>query len=279
MTKHLFFRAFGRIATAAAVSLGALFYPGAADAHALWINMTDYHPAFDAEKALAKTKLYMGWGHHFPVDGYVSEDEFNRIWLRTPDGEEKIVKLETTGFAASELKLAKEGLYLIGVTRHASYNTKYRDEEGQSHLVKQDMTGLANVFSSTYSQQFAKTIFCVGDRTAGAFDRPLGQTLEIVPLVNPYEIANNTGGDLSVLVLFEGEPAAHVKLSAKYEGFSQTDESSCATMTDKNGVAHIRITHWGPWVIKTGMTMDPRGDLAGRVMTESYYASLTFLVP
>ena len=260
MTKHLFFRAFGHIAAAAAVSLGALFYPGAADAHALWINMTDYHPAFDAEKALAKTKLYMGWGHHFPVDGYVSEDEFNRIWLRTPDGEEKIVKLETTGFAASELKLAKEGLYLIGVTRHASYNTKYRDEEGQSHLVKQDMTGLANVFSSTYSQQFAKTIFCVGDRTAGAFDRPLGQTLEIVPLVNPYEIANNTGGDLPVLVLFEGEPAAHVKLSAKYEGFSQTDESSCATMTDKNGVAHIRITHWGPWVIKTGMTMDPRGD-------------------
>lgn len=279
MTKHLFFRAFGRIAAAAAVSLGALFSSGAADAHALWINMTDYHPAFDAEKALAKTKLYMGWGHHFPVDGYVSEDEFNRIWLRTPDGEEKIVKLETTGFAASELKLAKEGLYLIGVTRHASYNTKYRDEEGQSHLVKQDMTGLANVFSSTYSQQFAKTIFCVGDRTAGAFDRPLGQTLEIVPLVNPYEIANNTGGDLPVLVLFEGEPAAHVKLSAKYEGFSQTDESSCATMTDKNGVAHIRITHWGPWIVKTGMTMDPRGNLAGRVMTESYYASLTFLVP
>ena len=279
MTKHLFFRAFGRIAAAAAVSLGALFYPGAADAHALWINMTDYHPAFDAEKALAKTKLYMGWGHHFPVDGYVSEKEFDRIWLTSPDGAETDVKLETTGFAASELKLAKEGLYLIGVTRHASYNTKYRDEEGQSHLVKQDMTGLANVFSSTYSQQFAKTIFCVGDRTAGAFDRPLGQTLEIVPLVNPYEIVNNTGGDLPVLVLFEGEPAAHVKLSAKYEGFSQTDESSCATMTDKNGVAHIRITHWGPWIVKTGMTMDPRGDLEGRVMTESYYASLTFLVP
>ena len=51
MTKHLFFRAFGRIAAAAAFSFGALFYPGAADAHALWINMTDYHPAFDAEKA------------------------------------------------------------------------------------------------------------------------------------------------------------------------------------------------------------------------------------
>ena len=220
----------------------------------------------------------MGWGHHFPVDGYVSEDEFNRIWLTTPDGEEKTIKLETTGFAASELKLAEEGLYLIGVTRHASYNTKYRDEEGQSHLVKQDMTGLANVFSSTYSQQFAKTIFCVGDRTAGAFDRPLGQTLEIVPLVNPYEIVNNTGGDLPVRVLFAGEPAPHVKLYAKYEGFSQTDESACVAMTDKN-VAHLRITHWGPWIVKTGMTMEPRGNLAGRVMAESYYASLTFLVP
>ena len=279
MTKHLFFRAFGRLAAAAALSLGALFYPGAADAHALWINMTDYHPAFDIEKAMAKTKLYMGWGHHFPVDGYVSEEDFTRIWLTTPDGEEKTIKLETTGFAASELKLAEEGLYLIGVTRHASYNTKYRDAEGQTQSVKQDMTGLSDVLSSTYSQQFAKTLFCVGDRTAGAFDRLLGQTLEIVPLVNPYQLGNNTGGDLPVRVLFEGEPAAHVKLSAKYEGFSQTDESSCATMTDRNGVAHIRITHWGPWVIKAGLTMEPRGDLAGRVMTENYYASLTFLVP
>ena len=279
MTKHLFSRAFGSLAAAAALSLGALLYPGAADAHALWINMTDYHPAFDTEKALAKTKLYMGWGHHFPVDGYVSEEDFNRIWLTTPDGEEKTIKLETTGFAASELKLTEEGLYLIGVTRHASYNTKYRDAEGQTQSVKQDMTGLSDVLSSTYSQQFAKTLFCVGDRMAGAFDRPLGQTLEIVPLVNPYEIMNNTGGDLPVRVLFEGEPAAHVKLSAKYEGFSQTDESSCATMTDRNGVAHIRITHWGPWVVKTGMTMAPRGNLAGRVMSENYYASLTFLVP
>lgn len=279
MTKHVFSRVFGRMVAALALSLGTLLHSGAADAHALWINMTDYRPAFDTEKAMAKTKLYMGWGHHFPVDGYVSEDEFNRIWLTTPDGEEKTIKLETTGFAASELKLTEEGIYLIGVTRHASYNTKYRDAEGQSHLVKQDMTGLSNVFSSTYSQQFAKTIFCVGDRMAGAFDRPLGQTLEIVPLVNPYEIMNNTGGDLPVRVLFEGEPAAHVKLSAKYEGFSQTDESSCATMTDRNGVAHIRITHWGPWVIKAGLTMEPRGDLAGRVMAENYYASLTFLVP
>ena len=279
MKKHLFPRAFGRMAAAVALSLGALLYPGAADAHALWINMTDYHPAFDAAKALAKTKLYMGWGHHFPVDGYVSEEDFNRIWLTTPDGEEKTIKLETTGFAASELKLTEEGIYLIGVTRHASYNTKYRDEEGKTQSVKKDMTGLSDVLSSTYSQQFAKTLFCVGDQMAGAFDRPLGQTLEIVPLVNPYQLGNNTGGDLPVRVLFEGEPAAHVKLSAKYEGFSQTDESSCATMTDRNGVAHIRITHWGPWVIKAGLTMEPRGDLAGRVMTESYYASLTFLIP
>ena len=116
-------------------------------------------------------------------------------------------------------------------------------------------------------------------RSAGAFDRPLGQTLEIVPLANPYKLANNTGGDLPVQVLFEGEPVPHIKLYAKYEGFSQTDESSCAAMTDGNGVAHLRITHWGPWVVKTGMTMEPRGNLAGRVMTENYYASLTFLVP
>ena len=58
---------------------------------------------------------------------------------------------------------------LIGVTRHASYNTKYRDGAGETQSVKKDMTGLSNVVSSTYSQQFAKTLFCVGDEMAGAF--------------------------------------------------------------------------------------------------------------
>ena len=84
---------------------------------------------------------------------------------------------------------------------------------------------------------------------------------------------------MTVQVLFEGKPAEHLKLYAKYEGLAQTDESSCVAMTDRNGVAHIRITHWGSWLIKTGMTMESRGMLKGKVLTEGYYASLTFLVP
>ena len=249
-----------------------------ADAHALWINMTDYHPPVHGEN-LAKTKMYMGWGHRFPVDGYVAKEDFNSITLIAPDGKKRNITLETTGFAASELSLSQQGLYFISVERHGSYNTKYRDADGKEHLVKKDMTGLEGVYASTYSQQFAKTLFLVGDEISGDFSRPLGQKLEIVPLTNPYRIVNNTGGNMTVQVLFEGKPAEHLKLYAKYEGFAQTDESSCVAMTDRNGVAHIRITHWGPWVIKTGMTMESRGMLKGKVLTEGYYASLTFLVP
>ena len=41
-----------------------------ASAHTLWINCTDYRPDFSSRSG-AKTKIYMGWGHHFPVDSFV----------------------------------------------------------------------------------------------------------------------------------------------------------------------------------------------------------------
>ena len=82
-----------------AMVLAMLFFSYTADAHSLWLNFTDYMPAA-SDSGQIKTKLYIGWGHRFPVDSFVKSEDFESIILRDPMGREKDVILETTGFAA-----------------------------------------------------------------------------------------------------------------------------------------------------------------------------------
>lgn len=266
-------KAFGNLL--AVMALTAI--PLAASAHTLWINATDYTPSWKADTG-AKTKIYMGWGHHFPVDGYVKAEDFVKISLTSPSLKEQEVSLETTGFAASSLELEEEGIYLAGVIRKASNNTKYK-KEGKIVNIKGTKEGLKNVVSSIHSQQFAKSLICAGDGEGKNITRALGHKLEIIPLTNPYTLANNMGGVLKVQVLFEGKPLSYNKVFAMYEGYSQDDQSAASVSTDSRGIAELRITHWGPWVVKTNIERAATGDLQGQVDEEKYFASLTFCVP
>ena len=106
-----------------------------ASAHTLWINCSDYTPNFSTP-SVAKTKIYMGWGHHFPVDSFVKAEDFTNISVLSPSSKTENVTLETTGFAAKQLSLKEEGLYVIAVTRRDAYNTSYK-ENGKLVLAKE----------------------------------------------------------------------------------------------------------------------------------------------
>ena len=175
-----------------------------ADAHTLWVNFTDYMPSAGGSGQM-KTKLYIGWGHHFPVDSFVKAEDFEKIVLRDPTGIEKNIALETTGFAAAALTLDKPGIYTAAATRKESMNTAY-EEDGKKVTYKGPKTGKKNIISSVYSQQFAKSIICGGELITGDASHVFGQKLEIIPVTNPYEIMNNRGGIMKVKVLFEGKP-------------------------------------------------------------------------
>lgn len=248
-----------------------------ASAHTLWVNCTDYTPAF-SEKSGAKTKIYMGWGHHFPVDSYVKATDFTDITLLAPSKKTEKLTLETTGFGAKQVKFDESGLYVVAVTRKDAYNTTYL-ENGKPKMIKGTKEGLDNVVSSTYSQQFAKTLINVGEGEAKNLSHVFGQKLEIVPLTNPYDLTNNRGGTMKVKVLFNGKPVQHKKVFAMYEGYSNDDAASCAVSTDAKGVAELRIDHWGTWVVKTKLELQATEAFASKVNQENYYASLTFNVP
>ena len=254
-----------------------VFVPLSASAHTLWVNCTDYTPAFSSRSG-AKTKIYMGWGHHFPVDSFVKAEDFTDITVLAPSKKNEKVTLETTGFAAKQLSLKEEGLYVVAVTRKDAYNTSYK-ENGKTVHIKGTKEGHNNIISSTYSQQFAKSLILSGNGDMGNLSHEFGQKLEIIPLTNPYAITNNRGGEMLLKVLFNGKPVQHKKVFAMYEGYSTDDDASCTVSTDENGVAKLRIDHWGPWVVKTRLEILPTGEMKDKVNQENYFASLTFCVP
>lgn len=248
-----------------------------ASAHTLWLNATDYTPTWKASTG-AKTKIYIGWGHHFPLDGYVNAEDFIKISLVSPSLKVKDIALETTGFAASSLGLKEKGTYLVGITRKASNNTKYQ-KDGKVVAIKGTKEGLEKVISSTHSQQFAKILLCAGAGHSKNIGYVFGHKLEIIPLTNPYALTNNTGGIMKLKVLLNGKPVMYNKVYAMYEGYSQDDQFASTASTDGNGIAELRITHWGPWVVKTNVTGPAAGKLKDKVNEEKYFASLTFFVP
>ena len=264
------------IGTLASVIM-SIMIPAVASAHTLWINCTDYTPGYSA-RAGAKTKIYMGWGHHFPVDSFVKAEDFTDIAILAPSKKSEKVTLETTGFAAKQLSLKDEGMYLVAVTRKEAYNTAYK-ENGKIIHIKGTKEGHSDIISSTYSQQFAKSLIMAGKGDAANLSHAFGQKLEIIPLTDPYSITNNRGGEMLIQVLFTGKPVQHKKVFAMYEGYSTDDDASCTVSTDEKGIAKLRIDHWGPWVVKARLEVQPTGEMKDKVNQENYFASLTFCVP
>jgi uncharacterized GH25 family protein len=128
-----------------------------------------------------------------------------------------------------------------------------------------------------YYEQYAKAIVNVGEPSLDALIRPIGQNMEIIPMENPMSLKE--GDKLRVRVLFKGEPAMYCRVLATYQGFSTEDDYAFATMTDKDGIATIRLLHYGPWLVKAEKSTGPDEETRGKCLTHSYTATLTFEVP
>lgn len=84
------------------------------------------------------------------------------------------------------------------------------------------------------------------------------------------------GQILPVQVWFNGRPASFCRVFATYAGFSTRDDFALATMADREGIAHIRLTHWGPWLIKADKSVPAEGEERERCNLLHYTATMTF---
>ena len=133
------------------------------------------------------------------------------------------------------------------------------------------------VILSLYYEQYAKCLINVGKKDLINFDKPVGHKLEIVPLKNPINL--KLGDFLPVRVLFNGKPKRFIHVYATYSGFSTGEDFAYATSTDGEGIAKIRLTHWGPWLIKTDIKLPAPDNLKDKCNQLHYTATLTFEVP
>jgi uncharacterized GH25 family protein len=231
-----------------------------ARAHFPWLLLEDGN--ISPGKALS---WVIGWGHRFPLSGFMDGEELEEVLIIGPGGTQKMKDLSGIQMQ-SPSSLTKEGAYVVAAKKKSTFYTK--TTEGYK---RQPKKGLKNVLSSSLSHGYMKAIANVGD-AGGKVDTVVGHDLEIVPLANPADL--RPGDYLPIKVLFKGKPFK-TDFLATYGGFS-TEQSvfAYAASTDKDGMGKIRILAPGAWLIKVSYKI-PYSD-PEMCDTESFLADCTF---
>ena len=243
-------------------------------AHTLWLNVSNYSPEI-YPKYGARTKVYFGWGHHYPVDDFLSQETLDDFSLIRPNGNKDKLIPNPGGFLATSVSFKGPGTYLVCAKLKPGFYTMYEEKGRIRHKIG-PKTGLKDIVLSLYYEEYAKALINVDKESNDSFKRHVGHNLEIVPLINPSQL--KTGDLLPVQVLFKGKPARYCKVYATYSGFSTDCDFAYTTTTNGKGEARIRIIHHGPWLIKTEMKSPATGELKEKCNELSYSATLTFEV-
>ncbi len=252
----------------------SLSFSTPAFSHTFWLNATEYFPEIYSPEYGAKTNIYFGWGHRYPVSDFLSADKLNEFNLITPTGKSKPIKPGVGGFLATEVSFSEKGSYIVTAALKPGFYTMYM-KDGKIHHKSVPKTGLSGVILSLHFEQYAKSLINV-DSADNSFLKPVGHTLEIIPLANPADL--NVGDYLSVQVLFKGRPARFCPLYGTYAGFSTGDDFAFVTTADGQGKAKIRILHHGTWLLKAKKKYPAPDELKDKCDEMSYTATFTFEV-
>ncbi len=204
-------------------------------AHDMWL--TAENPAVG--KPL---HLLVGYGHAFPEIEELAKDKISPAYVLGPEGRIETKMGEKQDFLT--VSPLKEGSYIAVGGREPQFYTK--TPEGSKPLPKNQVEGATE---SSYSVKFAKVIVNIG-KAKGDVSKPVGQMLELVPLVNPATV--KPGGDLPVQILFDGKPLPKAQVFATFAGFSKDAGSfAFAGRSDKDGKVNVKVWSPGEWLLLT----------------------------
>jgi uncharacterized GH25 family protein len=250
------------------VLLGAL--PAAA--HDMWIEPSTFHPAPGANVTVALLVGQKLAGEPLPRDPLLI-DRF----VLTGGRAEVSIEGEPGDDPAGSVRVREPGLHWIGyqsqpypLVLDAAKFEAYLKDEGLERIVEaRAKQGQSAAPGRERFHRCAKALLVVGQKGTAVFDAPLGFTLELVPLKNPYALA--PGGELPLALSFRGKPIEGVLVVALDKG---APDKAVSARTDAQGHVTLRLDRPGFWLIKA-VHMQPAAAGAG-VDWESFWASITF---
>lgn len=277
----------------AALLLLLALAPSKAAAHYFWVAPRVFH-AVPGE--LVSVQLRVG---HPGEDEPFARDpvRIRRFAAVHPDGSQSRVAGRAGAEPAGGVRLREPGFHLIAYRSQRSVSVleaqkfeAYLEEEGLERIIAvRAASGQRAREGREWYSRSAKALVSVAGGAEEAyragFDRNLGLQLELIPRSNPALF--RPGEPFSLLLLFEGRPAAGVLIRA-FSARSPAD--SLAQRTDAEGRVAFSLGQGGQWLF-TGVHMIEAG--AGAAWSdgiaakrpaedadwESFWASLALELP
>lgn len=195
---------------------GSLCCMPLAHAHRVWVETAHTHGG-----EILKAEL--GYGE-FPEMEPIAQDRlpiFSKpMQLVTEKGRENLVQKGQYNYQYQSRKPVEDGSYLVTAEYRPTFWSKNKAGWKQA-----DLQAMPDADYCEQTRMYGKNIVNVGHESAGTavITRPIGQSLEIVPLDNPANI--RVGDKFKVKVLYKGEPLAGATLTATFDGFDTSDRS------------------------------------------------------
>jgi uncharacterized GH25 family protein len=217
--------------------------------------------------------VYISYGHVLPVDTPIDADWIQDYHVKTPSGSLLTLVKEGTSLHANTIHVEEQGLYQAVATQKPAVWTEVVDDKGNhTHVREPKATAKGgSVDHATLIKKYAKALVVSGSKT-GSPAEVLGHELEIVPVEVPADW--RSGRDLHFRVLYNGRPLPSGDLVATYLGFKPETAWCYATATDRQGVALVRPSQAGTWVIRVRTQKPAAKDKQAEYDVESISATL-----
>jgi len=260
-------------------SLAALLIAAPAAAHDFWLQLSPW-------RAPAKANVHVEFlvGHAGDVAPWSMRPErIVSIVSRGPGGVED--QREALSFpegdrnGGAEIRLSKEGTHHIAMeTTNTAYSdlpapefNAYLEKEGITHAIEaRSRSGQEDERGRERYSRRAKALVQIGGKRTAEALAPVGQTLEIVPIDNPFSLRDDD--PLRVEVRYRGAPLAGALVHFESLEFGLLPRIE--KRTDSAGIVAFDFPKRGAWKLNTVWTEPITGD--PRAEWETVFSSLTF---
>ncbi len=250
-------------------------------AHEMWIAPSTFAAAEGETVALS---LLVGdaadvkpW--KFAWEKLVSLRDFGPAAMR--DLQPTISVPATDGAPFAQVAFAGRGTHLVALESYQQLIT-LEPAKFNAYIKEDGLTGAIDYREQTkatgtpgremYSRR-AKVLVQVGNAPSDQILQPIGQTLEIVPLANPYALGASTA--VPVRVLYQGKPLAGALVALTALGTGS--KPIARQVTDGSGRASFDVPRRAAWMISVVWTRPIPGNKSADY--DTIFSSLTFGYP